>query len=622
MSAPCCAPRTPSARRSASSSAPAGTRAPAASPTPPTRRSMCRCGASRTSRRWHLPQRCVLVGVELLDDAIDLPSFRHPLNAAYVLGPERSGLSPAMLQRCRHVVRIPTRFALNLAVAGALVLYDRLLQHGRFAERPVGSRGAAACPAGAAPGTGRRAFAATSRTGWRAEPRPSHDAARACRVRSRAVSLPACVSTRGFARCSSLPLSGRPRRRSRSRAARKADGRRRSEGNSASSMTGSRRRIRSPARPSAMRSSARKNSAPALPGRGEVVLTVTERPSGRDTVAISAGFPFAQGRGGDRAGRSDRPRLLHRPEQRVRPRRQGRGGRVPEGQQALARSPGPRDGQIVVDTSACAALPRPMRRSTRPVRHADERHRLRPDRGRARRASSPSRRCSIRRRCSSPDGRRDLVGLSRAELAAEMAAIGEAPFRAKQLWHWIYHQGVTDFARMSSIARPLQQKLAERFVIGRPEAVTVQTSDDETRKFLFRFRDGQEAETVYIPDREEDRGAVCISSQVGCTLSCRFCHTGTQTSGAQPRRAGDRRPVHGGARRVRRMAEPEGRDAAAAVHHRADGHGRAAVQLRQRRQGDDDRHGRRGHRPVAAADHAVHLGRGADDGPLPAPNSA
>lgn len=86
-----------------------------------------------------LPQRCVLVGVELLEDATDLPSFRHPLNAAYVLGPERSGLSPELLARCRHVVRIPTRFALNLAVAGALVLYDRLMQHGRFADRPVSS---------------------------------------------------------------------------------------------------------------------------------------------------------------------------------------------------------------------------------------------------------------------------------------------------------------------------------------------------------------------------------------------------------------------------------------------------------------------------------------------------
>ena len=98
-----------------------------------------------------LPQGCVLVGVELLDDAVDLPSFRHPLNAAYVLGPERSGLSPALLGRCRHVVRIPTRFALNLGVAGALVLYDRLLQHGRFAERPVGSAYGSALGTGQGP---------------------------------------------------------------------------------------------------------------------------------------------------------------------------------------------------------------------------------------------------------------------------------------------------------------------------------------------------------------------------------------------------------------------------------------------------------------------------------------
>ncbi|MGC8468875.1 MAG: 23S rRNA (adenine(2503)-C(2))-methyltransferase RlmN [Acetobacteraceae bacterium] len=126
------------------------------------------------------------------------------------------------------------------------------------------------------------------------------------------------------------------------------------------------------------------------------------------------------------------------------------------------------------------------------------------------------------------DGRRDLVGLSREELAAEMAAIGEQPFRAGQLWHWIYHRGATSFAAMSSIARPLRERLAERYVIGRPEVVAAQESADQTRKFLFRFRDGQEAETVYIPDREEDRGAVCLSSQIGCTLSCRFCHTGTQ----------------------------------------------------------------------------------------------
>jgi tRNA G18 (ribose-2'-O)-methylase SpoU len=90
-----------------------------------------------------LPRGCQLVGVELLDEAVDLPSFRHPLNAAYVLGPERAGLSPALLERCDHVVRIPTRFALNLAVAGAIVLYDRLIQLGRFAERPVGAGGPA-----------------------------------------------------------------------------------------------------------------------------------------------------------------------------------------------------------------------------------------------------------------------------------------------------------------------------------------------------------------------------------------------------------------------------------------------------------------------------------------------
>jgi 23S rRNA (adenine2503-C2)-methyltransferase len=124
------------------------------------------------------------------------------------------------------------------------------------------------------------------------------------------------------------------------------------------------------------------------------------------------------------------------------------------------------------------------------------------------------------------DGRRELVGLSRAELEAEMVAMGEKPFRAKQLWHWIYHQGVRDFAAMSTIAKPMQAKLAERFTIGRPGVTTEQTSSDGTRKWLFQWRDGQQVETVYIP--EEDRGALCISTQVGCTLSCTFCHTGTQ----------------------------------------------------------------------------------------------
>lgn len=127
-----------------------------------------------------------------------------------------------------------------------------------------------------------------------------------------------------------------------------------------------------------------------------------------------------------------------------------------------------------------------------------------------------------------PDGRRDLIGLSREELAAEMLAMGEKPFRAKQLWHWLYHQGEADFTCMNTIAKPMQMKLAERFVVGRPEVATQQDSLDGTRKWLFRFRDQQQVETVYIPSADEDRGAVCISTQVGCTLSCRFCHTGTQ----------------------------------------------------------------------------------------------
>jgi len=122
--------------------------------------------------------------------------------------------------------------------------------------------------------------------------------------------------------------------------------------------------------------------------------------------------------------------------------------------------------------------------------------------------------------------RRNLVGLSRAELAAELEAMGEKPFRAKQLWHWIYHRGERDFANMTTLAKDFRQRLAETHAVGVPAVSREQTSDDRTRKWLMRFDDGQEAEAVYIP--EEDRGAVCISSQVGCTLTCTFCHTGTQ----------------------------------------------------------------------------------------------
>ena len=124
------------------------------------------------------------------------------------------------------------------------------------------------------------------------------------------------------------------------------------------------------------------------------------------------------------------------------------------------------------------------------------------------------------------DGRRNLVGLGRTGLAAEMAALGEKPFRARQLWHWIYHRGARGFDEMTTLARPLRERLAGLYVIARPEAVRDLRSTDRSRKWLLRMVDGHEVECVHIP--EEDRGALCISSQVGCTLTCRFCHTGTQ----------------------------------------------------------------------------------------------
>jgi 23S rRNA (adenine2503-C2)-methyltransferase len=130
-----------------------------------------------------------------------------------------------------------------------------------------------------------------------------------------------------------------------------------------------------------------------------------------------------------------------------------------------------------------------------------------------------------------------LVGLLKPEIAAALQDIGlderEARMRAKQIWNWIYVNGVTDFERMSNIQKGFRQTLAEKFILDRPEIVSEQVSSDGTRKWLFRFRDPQnprlppvEIETVYIP--EEDRGTLCVSSQVGCTLTCSFCHTGTQ----------------------------------------------------------------------------------------------
>ena len=128
-----------------------------------------------------------------------------------------------------------------------------------------------------------------------------------------------------------------------------------------------------------------------------------------------------------------------------------------------------------------------------------------------------------------------LVGLSRQGLAAALLEVGvperQVKMRAAQLWHWLYVRGATDVAAMTNMAKELRAALADAFILARPEIVTEQVSEDGTRKWLLRFPSrgaGRpvEVETVYIP--EEGRGTLCLSSQVGCTLSCSFCHTGTQ----------------------------------------------------------------------------------------------
>ncbi|MDI9409735.1 MAG: 23S rRNA (adenine(2503)-C(2))-methyltransferase RlmN, partial [Candidatus Pacebacteria bacterium] len=119
-----------------------------------------------------------------------------------------------------------------------------------------------------------------------------------------------------------------------------------------------------------------------------------------------------------------------------------------------------------------------------------------------------------------------LVGLSLDSFNQTIADLGEPAFRARQLWHWIYYRGVPDFADMTNLAKSFRALLADHFTIARPQIATELVSNDGTRKWLLRLADGNEVETVYIPD--DDRGTLCVSSQVGCTLTCKFCHTGTQ----------------------------------------------------------------------------------------------
>ena len=128
--------------------------------------------------------------------------------------------------------------------------------------------------------------------------------------------------------------------------------------------------------------------------------------------------------------------------------------------------------------------------------------------------------------------KRNIAGLTRDQLKTALVETGAAPadkarMRATQIWRWVHHYGLTDFEAMTDVAKDTRARLAEAFVITRPEVVERQLSRDGTRKWLIRFAPGVEAETVYIPDVGR-AGALCVSSQVGCTLNCTFCHTGTQ----------------------------------------------------------------------------------------------
>ncbi len=119
-----------------------------------------------------------------------------------------------------------------------------------------------------------------------------------------------------------------------------------------------------------------------------------------------------------------------------------------------------------------------------------------------------------------------IIGLSKEELIAALENLGEKPFRAKQIWQWIYFKGARTFDEMTNLSKELRQKLNDCFILSRPKIISEQISKDKTHKWLLEFDDGERVETVYIP--ELDRGAVCISSQVGCAMGCKFCLTGTQ----------------------------------------------------------------------------------------------
>src|SRR4029079_12642979 len=210
-----------------------------------------------------------------------------------------------------------------------------------------------------------------------------------------------------------------------------------------------------------------------------------------------------------------------------------------------------------------------------------------------------------------------LAGLGREGLRAALAGAGvpdkQLRMRVNQLWSWLYVRGVPDFDGQTDVAKDLRAELSQRYTLARPEIVSEQVSIDGTRKWLLRLasqgRDGKapEIETVYIPEAE--RGTLCISSQVGCTLNCTFCHTGTQRlvrnltaqeivgqillardrigdwQGAET--PGDGRHARGRAALLPLLRAQDHK-------YRAEGQGRAALQLRQRQSSDGNRRRRRG----------------------------
>ena len=211
-----------------------------------------------------------------------------------------------------------------------------------------------------------------------------------------------------------------------------------------------------------------------------------------------------------------------------------------------------------------------------------------------------------------------LIGLTRTQLADALSSLGvaqaQSKMRVQQLWHWIYFRGVTSFDEMTSVSKHLRVVLGERYTLARQEIVAEQFSVDGTRKWLLRLpgevqgERPHEVECVYIPDTE--RGTLCVSSQVGCTLNCTFCHTGTQrlvrnlTAGeivGQVMAARDRMGDWPGG--TRRGAEWR------ALHHqyRHDGHGRTVIQFRSGTRCASHRGGRRWYRYFQAPHYAFHF---------------